>query len=109
MLHMCNGCTRMLQAPVLNVSSVFSDVRCKGVYLNVAYVFTHMIQVFCLDVAYVYNCFKCFQVFLQVFQTHVLNVSFVFRRMLQLLHLNVSKLYRVMHLPSRLSVVSPQC
>jgi hypothetical protein len=57
----------MLQAHVLNVLSVFSDVCCKCVYLDVAYVFTHMMQVFYLDVVHVYNGFKCFQVFLQVF------------------------------------------
>jgi len=95
----CNGCTRMLQALVLNVSSVFSDVCCKFIYLDVAYVFTHMIQVFYLKVVYVYNGFKCFQVFLQVFQTHVSNVSFIFRNMLQLLPLDVLKLDRVLHFP----------
>jgi hypothetical protein len=31
-------CTRMLQASVPNVSSFFSDVCCKFVYLDVAYV-----------------------------------------------------------------------
>jgi hypothetical protein len=41
----------------------FSDVCCKCVYLDVAYVFTHMLQVFYLDVAYVYNSFKCFSGF----------------------------------------------
>jgi hypothetical protein len=40
----------------------FSDVCCKCVYLDVAYVFTHMMQVFYLDVAHVYNGFKCFLV-----------------------------------------------
>jgi hypothetical protein len=34
----CNGCTRMLQASVSNVSSGFSDIYCKCVYLQVAYV-----------------------------------------------------------------------
>jgi hypothetical protein len=48
----CNGCTRILQASIINVSS-FSDVCCKCIYLNVAYVFTHMLQVFYLDVVYV--------------------------------------------------------
>jgi len=33
-----NGCTRMLQASVPNVSSAFSDVCCKCAYLDVAYV-----------------------------------------------------------------------
>ena len=43
--------------------------------------------------------FKCFQVFLQMFQMHVLNVSSVFRRMLQVLYLDVSKVDRVLHVP----------
>ena len=46
--------------------------------------------------------FKCFQVFLQVFQIHVSSISSAFRRMLQVLYLNVSKVDRVLHLPSRL-------
>jgi hypothetical protein len=85
--------------------SVFSNVCCKCVYLDVAYVF-NMMSVFYLDIAYVYNGFKCFHVFLQVFQTHV---SFVFRRMLHLLHLDISKLDWVLQLPPRLSAVSPRC
>jgi hypothetical protein len=68
-----------------------------------------MKQVFYLDVAYVYNGFKCFSGVLQVFQTHVSKISFVFRHMLQLLYLDVSKLDRVSHLSLRLSVVSPWC
>jgi hypothetical protein len=56
----CNGCTRMLQASVHNVSSIFSDICCKCVYLDVAYVSHICLLVFCLDVAYVYNGFKCF-------------------------------------------------
>jgi hypothetical protein len=35
-----------------NVSSVFSDVCCKCVYLDVAYAFTRMLQIFYRDVAY---------------------------------------------------------
>ena len=50
-----------------------------------------------------------FQVFLQVFQTYVSNVLFVFKRMLQLLYLDILKLDQVLHLPFRLSAVSPQC
>ena len=75
----------MLQAPILNVSSVFFDVCCKCVYLDVAYVFTQMMQVFYRDVAYVYNGFKCFSsVFASVsdacfiyFQTYVAIVASV--------------------------------
>jgi hypothetical protein len=61
-----------------------------------------MLQAFYLDVAYVLQLFlSIFQVFLQVFQTHVLNVSFVFKRMLQVLYLDVSKVDWVLQLPSR--------
>jgi hypothetical protein len=42
--------------------------------------------------------FKCFQVFLRVFQTHVSSVSSVFRRTFQMLHLDVSKVDRVLHM-----------
>jgi hypothetical protein len=78
----------MLQASVLNVSSIFSEV-CLQVCLSGCYVhFTNMLYVFCLDVPYilqwlflsVFKCFyKCFRRMLQVFQlfrTYVLNVSF---------------------------------
>jgi hypothetical protein len=53
----CNGCTLMLQRSVTNVSSVFWDVCCKCVYLDIAYV-SHI--VFYLDVAYVCNDFQVF-------------------------------------------------
>jgi hypothetical protein len=55
-----NGCTRMFKLPFFNVSSAFSDACCKCGYLDVAYVFTHMLQVFYLDVAYVCNDFQMF-------------------------------------------------
>ena len=61
---------------VINVSYVFSDVYCKCVYLDVAYV-SHI-------------CFKCFH----MFQKHTSSVSFVFFCMLQALYLNVSKVDR---------------
>jgi hypothetical protein len=54
--------TRMLQVFVPNILSMFSDVCCKCVYLDVAYVS--------------YICFKCF--------IYLWN-------MLQVLHLDVSK------------------
>jgi hypothetical protein len=65
-----------------------------------------MMQVFYLDATYVYDDFKCFFMFLQVFLMHVSNVLFVFRRMLQLLYLNVSQLNRIY---PRHSTVSPRC
>jgi hypothetical protein len=56
-------------------SIFFSNVCCKCVYLDVAYVFTHMLQVFYLNVVYValaiHVCSKCmFQIF-QLFQMYV--------------------------------------
>jgi hypothetical protein len=54
--------------------------------------FTHMLQLFYLEAVYVLQwLFKCFQVFLQVFQTHVSSVSSAFICMLQIFHFNVSK------------------
>jgi hypothetical protein len=56
--------------------------------------FTHMLQVFYLDVAYV-MVYKCFSgVFCKYFRCMFQVFSSVFRRMLQLLHLNVSKVDR---------------
>jgi hypothetical protein len=65
-IHVC--CTS-----IPNVSSIFLYVCCKCVYLDVAIYFTRMLQVFYLDVADAFAmALKCFQLFLQVFQTHVL-------------------------------------
>ena len=50
-----------------------------------------------------------FRYFFQMLRTHVSNVLFILGRMLQLLYLNVSKLDQVLHLPPRLSAVSPRC
>jgi hypothetical protein len=70
----------------------FPDIRCKRVYSDVAYV-SHTCCSFYLDVVYVLQwfIFKCFHVFLLVFQMHFSSVSSVFRRILQVLHLDVSK------------------
>ena len=57
---------------------------------------------FYLDVAYVYDSFKCFLVFLQVFPAHVSSVSLVLRHMFQVLYLNVSKVDWVLHLSPHL-------
>jgi hypothetical protein len=83
----------------------FSDECCKCVYLDIAYVFTHMMQMFYLDVAYVYNGFKCFcKCFRHMFQMFYLFSDICYR----LLHLDISKLDRGLHLPPRLSAVSPR-
>jgi hypothetical protein len=47
----CNGCIRMLQEFVLNVSSIFSYICCKFVYLDVAFVSHICSESFYLDVA----------------------------------------------------------
>ena len=61
--------------------------------------FTHMLQVFYLDVAYVLQWFlSVFHMFLQVFQMHVSCVSSAIRRILQVLHPDVLKVDRVLHL-----------
>jgi hypothetical protein len=114
----CNDCTCMLQVSVPNVLSVFSNVCCKSVYLDVAYVshiccncksrsgccmccndctrmlqvwisgcctcFTHMLQVFHLDVAYVFQvffmcfrmCCRCIFRMFQLFHMYMASVSF---------------------------------
>jgi hypothetical protein len=86
----CNGCTRMLQAFVPNISVVFPDVCSKCVYLNVTRVshiccmcFIWMLYIFCN------GFFKHFQLFLQVFQTYVASVSTVFECILQMFYLDV--------------------
>jgi hypothetical protein len=55
----CNGCTRMLQTSVSNVSFVLRHML--QVCLSRCFIyFTHMLQVFYLDVAYVCNDFQVF-------------------------------------------------
>jgi uncharacterized protein YqgC (DUF456 family) len=57
--------------------------------------FRRILQVFYLDVVYVYIGFlMC----LQVFQTHVSSVPSIFFYMLQVLHLDVSKVNGVLHM-----------
>jgi hypothetical protein len=81
---------------------LFSNVCCKCVYLDIAYIcLTYMLQVFYLNVAYIFQWFfKCFQVFLQVFQTHV---SCVFKHMLQIFYRNISTTDRLLLLGTHLS------
>jgi hypothetical protein len=106
----CNGCTRMLQAFVLNVSVVFPDVSCKCVYLVITYVSHICCKCFYLDVVYVLHgfqmfvrCFcKCFKCILQMFHLP-LDVY------CKLLHSYVSKEDRVLHLPPRFSKYSIYC
>jgi hypothetical protein len=72
----CNGYTFLLQASVPNVSAV-SDGCCTcfilvlHIFPDVAYVFTHMLQVFHLNVHMF--CHGYTRIFL-VFQTYVANV-----------------------------------
>ena len=83
----------MLQASV-RVSSVFPDISCKCVYLDVAYVSTQMLQVFYLGVAYVCNVF---QVFLGVLDIYFKCFICLFC-MFQVLLLDVSKVDWVLHM-----------
>jgi hypothetical protein len=96
----------MLQSYVTNVLSVFSDVYCKCVYLDVAYISHICCKYFYLDVAYISHiCCKCFylnvayvcndfQVFLGVSEACFKCLS-VFFCMLQVLYLDVIKVDRV--------------
>ena len=91
----------MLQTSVPNVLSIFR--RMLQVFIWVLHMFhTYVASVLSGCCVCFTMVFKCFQVFLQVFQMHVSSASSVFRRMLQVLHLNISKVDRVLHLPSRL-------
>jgi hypothetical protein len=93
------GCTCILQLSVPSVLSVLLDVCCKVCLSGCCICFTHMLQVFYLDVTCVCNDFQTFfKCFFQLFQKHVSSVSSIFRRMLQLLHLDVSKVDRVLHM-----------
>jgi hypothetical protein len=78
-----------------HVLYVFSDVCCTCVYLDVAYVSHICCKCLIWMLCMFYNVFE---MFLQVFQMHVLSVSSVLRPMLLVLHLDVSKVNRVLHL-----------
>jgi hypothetical protein len=73
----CNGYTRMLQMSVPNVSSVFLDISCKCVYLDVACVLHICCTCFIWMLHMLAMAFKCFSGVSQVFQTYVVNVSSV--------------------------------
>jgi hypothetical protein len=60
-VHMLQCCTLMLQRSITNVSSVFLGHMLEVCLSECCICFTHMLQVFYLDVAYVCNDFKCFQ------------------------------------------------
>ena len=71
----CNDCTCMLQVSAPNVSSIFLDLCCKCVYLDVAYV-SHICCNCFIWMLYMFAI--VFQVFSRVFayvQAHVSNVS----------------------------------
>jgi hypothetical protein len=53
----CNGCTRMLQTSVPNVSPIFFTCILQLCLPGRCICFTHMLQMFYLDVAYVCNSF----------------------------------------------------
>ena len=81
---------------------LFFQTYIASVFISMLHMFhTYVASVFIWMLQILYNCFTCFQVFLQVFHMHVSSVSSAFRRMLQVLHLDVSKVDRVLHLPPR--------
>jgi hypothetical protein len=73
--------------------------------------FIWMLQVYYLDIAYVFAIvFKCFPGdFLQVFLKLVSSVSSAFRYTMQVLHLDFLKVNRVLHLPRCFSAASLWC
>jgi hypothetical protein len=79
--HVAMVCILMLQAFVPCVLSVFSDVCCKYVLFGCRICFTHILQVFYLDVAFVCNGFQVF-----------------FKLFLQVLYLRVLKIVRMLHM-----------
>jgi hypothetical protein len=66
----------MLQISVPNVSSIFLDISCRCIYLDVVYV-SHICYNFLYGCSYVYNGFQVFSTILQVFQMYVVGVSSV--------------------------------
>jgi hypothetical protein len=82
----------MLQRSVTNVSSVFLGRMLQVCLPEFCICFTHMLQVFYLDVPYICNDFSSFfRSFFQVFQKHVSSVLSIF---FFILYLNVSKVDR---------------
>jgi hypothetical protein len=94
----------MLQTFVPIVSFIFFRrmlQACLSGYI--AYVSRICLQVFYLDVVYVFAMVSSvFQLFLQAYHMYVSSVSFALKRMLQVLHLNILKVDQVLHLPPRL-------
>jgi len=79
----CNGCARMLQKSVSNVSSVF-QTYVTSVYIWMLHMFYTYVASVYLDVAYVFQwlfkCFcKCFKRMFQVFHlsSHVCYKCFI--------------------------------
>jgi hypothetical protein len=81
----CNDYTCMLQASVLNVSFVFSDVCCKYFYLDAAYV-SHI----CLKV-FLSECCICFAMTFQVFLGVFASVSYACFKYFIFLQTHVAK------------------
>jgi hypothetical protein len=60
MLYMLQWLYKYVARDCLQCFIYFSDVCCKRVFLDVTFVFIHMLQVFYLDVVYVCNWFQVF-------------------------------------------------
>jgi hypothetical protein len=88
----------MLQRSVTNVSSVFLGRMLQVCLPGFCICFTQMLQVFYLDVAYIYNDFSSFlRGFFQVFQKHVSSVLSIFFCKLYLNILKVDRASLVSH------------
>jgi hypothetical protein len=78
---------------------LFFQMYVTSVYLDIAYVFTHMLQVFYLDVTYVLQWFSSIScVFFASVSMHISNVLSVFIRILQVLYLDVAYIALAIHI-----------
>jgi hypothetical protein len=89
-IHVC--CKRLFPMFYL-----FFQMYVTSVYLDVTYVFTHMLQVFYLDVTYVLQWFSSVSCVSSSVSMHVSNVLSVFIRILQVLYLDVAYIALAIH------------
>ena len=86
----------MLQRFVTNVLSAFSDVYCKCVYLDVAYVFTHTLKAHVARICF--KCFRCFRGMLQVLHINVAKVNRDVAHVIMAIHVYFKCMFQMFHL-----------
>jgi hypothetical protein len=89
----------MFQVYVPNVSSRFLGVCLQVFHLDVAYVFTHMkcFQVFFSSVSHIcFECFSCFTLMLQVFYLDISKIDLVLQLVFQMHVSCVSSVFKCM-------------